>query len=46
MIEGGWAYVTPAYAVTAIALIVLVAVAVLRARHWAALAKPQDKPHQ
>lgn len=39
MIEGGWNFVYPAYAVTLGALIVLAAVVVLRLRHWAKRAK-------
>ncbi len=39
MIEGGWAFVVAAYAVTISALIVLAAVVMLRARRWAKQAK-------
>jgi len=35
MIEGGWDFVYPAYAVTFGGLAVLAAVVVLRLRHWA-----------
>lgn len=39
MIEGGWAYVYPAYAVAIGLLVVLAAAVVLRLRHWAKRAK-------
>ena len=39
MIEGGWAYVYPAYAVAVGALVALAAVVLLRLRHWAKRAK-------
>lgn len=39
MIEGGWDYVWPAYAVTIGALIVVSVVVALRAMHWAKRAR-------
>ena len=44
MISGGWAYVWPAYGVALGALLVLVGVVLLRARHWAKAARELDKP--
>lgn len=43
MIEGGWAYIWPAYAVTLGALLVLTLVVVLRLRHWAERARKLDQ---
>ncbi|MBX9745719.1 MAG: heme exporter protein CcmD [Hyphomonadaceae bacterium] len=42
MIEGGWNYVWPAYAVTGAALLVLTIVVLVRAAHWAKRAKALD----
>jgi hypothetical protein len=43
MIEGVWAYVTPAYALTIIGLGALALATFLRARHWAARARDLDR---
>lgn len=43
MIEGGWAYVAAAYAVTVIGLGGLAAAAFLRADHWARRARDLDQ---
>ncbi len=42
MIEGGWAYVYAAYAVTGLALAGAALVVALRARHWAKQARKLD----
>jgi len=42
MIEGGWDYVLPAYAVAVSALLVLSVAVALRAAHWAKRAKALD----
>lgn len=44
MIEGGWPFVTAAYAVVALALFALAASILLRARHWAREARKLEKP--
>jgi len=43
MIEGGWAFIWPAYAVTLGALAVLAAVVVARLKKWARRARDLDK---
>lgn len=43
MIEGGWDYVWPAYAITIGALTVAVIVVTVRAMHWAKRAKTLSK---
>lgn len=43
MIEGGWAFVTPAYAVALIGLGAAALIAFLRARHWAKRARELDQ---
>lgn len=39
MIEGGWAYIWPAYGATISTLVVLTSVVVLRLRHWSKKAR-------
>jgi hypothetical protein len=43
MIEGGWAYIWPAYAVGAFAFGALTIAVVLRLRHWASEARKLEK---
>lgn len=43
MIEGGWAYVWPAYAVALVGLTVLAFVVVARLRAWERRARELDK---
>lgn len=43
MIEGGWAYIWPAYGVGAVALGVLTVLVALRLRHWADAARKLEK---
>lgn len=43
MIEGGWDYVWPAYAITFAALAVLAVVVAVRAMHWGKRAKSLDQ---
>lgn len=43
MIEGGWAYIWPAYAVTLGALAVLTAVVAARLLHWRKQARALDE---
>ncbi len=44
MIQGGWDYVWPAYAITVAALLALTIVVALRAAHWAKRARAlEDK---
>ena len=42
MIEGGWAYIWPAYGVTTATLLVLVTVVALRLRYWSKRARALD----
>ncbi len=43
MIEGGWDYVTPAYAVAIVALIGVTIAVARNAMHWAKRAKALEK---
>jgi len=43
MIEGGWAYIWPAYGVGFVAFSVLTIAVVLRLRYWAAEARKLEK---
>jgi hypothetical protein len=43
MIEGGWVFVAPAYAVALLALAAAALVVFLRARYWARRARELDR---
>lgn len=44
MIEGGWAYVWPAYAIALCALAALTVTVLVRLRTWSRRARELDKP--